>query len=260
MLILMYHIISIPEAKAEIRYACPPILFEKHMRYLARNFNIISMGKVLDHMMNQKPFKKKTVAVTIDDGFMDNYENAYPILKRYQIPATIFLTAGCIGKTNQWMVERGFPERNMLNWDQIKDMSDNGISFGAHTMTHPRLSELSRDEAYKEVFESKKIIENKLKKSVVAFAYPYGLFSEESIDVIKDANFKIALSTRSGFNRYDTSRFLMRRIEIYGTDPIWKLSQKLAFGMNNASIGFPFKYYFNRLLARLSFKGESTLP
>lgn len=250
----MYHMISVPKTKLEARYACPPSLFEKHMRFLSIKYNIISVDKILEHMINKRSYKEKTIAVTLDDGFMDNYENAYPILKKYQIPATIYLTVGCIGKTNKWMVKHDFPERNMLKWGQIREMCNNGISFGAHTMTHPDLTALSEKEAFCEIQKSKGLIEKKLEKKVISFAYPYGLYNNKTIRLLEQCNFEFACSTRSGFNRKSTSCFQLRRIEVYGTDSVWKLSQKITYGMNNASLIFPLKYYGKRMANKIFYK------
>lgn len=248
----MYHMVSIPRSRHEIRYACPPKLFAKHMHFLRdKRYNIINLENILTYLTKKRPIPDRTIAVTMDDGFQDNFHNAFPILKKHRIPATIFLTAGKIGKTNEWMTARGLLEKKMLGWEQIRKMSDNGISFGSHTITHPRLPELLNENAIEEIGQSKKIIENKIGKTVHSFAYPYGLYSNESIDIVRKCNYQIACSTRSGFNNFETNPFLMRRIEIYGNDPLWKFSQKLTFGMNDASVVFPCKYYYSRLMHRL---------
>jgi peptidoglycan/xylan/chitin deacetylase (PgdA/CDA1 family) len=195
---------------------------------------------------------RPSVVVTLDDGFCDNYENAFPVLAEYRIPATIFLAVGCIGKSNTWMQKRGFSKREMLSWHQVGEMAGAGILFGAHTITHPRLIDLRADEARREIKESKDIIEERLGTAVESFAYPYGLFTDVTRNFVEDCGYSIACSTRSGFNNSETDPFLLRRIEVYGMDPLWKLSQKLTFGMNDASILYPFKYYWSRVRAHLS--------
>lgn len=258
-IILMYHMISKPESELEIKYACPPDVFEKHMSKLRHeNFNLVSLKTIDNHINSGAAIPKNAIAITIDDGFEDNYTNAYPILKKYNIPATVFLTTGHLGASNNWMTKRGFPLRNLLNWDQIKEMSKNDIIFGAHTVNHPALPELDIERAYQEIKESKKTIEQELGRECNYFAYPFGLFSDQNRMQVRDCGFSLACSTRSGFNTAARDPFLLHRIEVYGNDPWWKLKQKMTFGINDASYSFPIKYYASRLMHR--FFHEDTKP
>ena len=99
-LILMYHMISTPLSESEIKYACPPRLFEKHMRFIEKTTIRLSLDDVVSHHKKRMPLPENSVMITIDDGFEDNFNNGYPILKKYSIPATIFLTSGLLGKKN----------------------------------------------------------------------------------------------------------------------------------------------------------------
>ncbi len=248
----MYHIVGDAQSGEECRYTCPINRFERHMRFLRKHkFNIIGFDTLLYYFKNKKKMPPKTVVITFDDGFTDNYDHAFIILKKYAIPATIFLVAGLIGKTNIWMRNDGFQTRRLLDWDQIKEMDKAGIIFGAHTMTHPKLTEISPEEISWEIQASKQLIESHLNKKISYFAYPYGLYNDAVLNIVNKNEFKAACSTLSGFNTEDENPFLFRRIEVYGTDPVWKLSQKMTFGMNNASFYFPIKYYFNRIINRI---------
>lgn len=248
-LILMYHIISTPLNESEKKYACSPELFDKHMRFIRRNYNAVTLDDITSYKMQRQPLPKNSIVITIDDGFTDNFDNAYPILQKYEIPATIFLTAGLIGKKNLWMSSRGFPERRLLSWSNIKQMHGL-IQFGAHTVNHVSLPDVDQDTARQEITDSKSIIENNLGTEVKHFAYPYGLFNERVVEFVKEAGFEIACSTRSGFNNQSIDPFSLRRIEIFGNDPLWKIKQKLQFGTNDASVFLPLKYYTSRVIHR----------
>jgi peptidoglycan/xylan/chitin deacetylase (PgdA/CDA1 family) len=189
--------------------------------------------------------------VTFDDGFADNYSNAFPILQRYKVPAAVFLAVRSLGGENRWMSASGYPRRSMLNWTQIREMHSAGVDFGSHTLTHPRLSALDRDSARAEIHGAKQALEDKLGTAVDWFAYPYGDWSGETVALVREAGHSLACSTRPGFNREDVDPLLLRRIEVYGTDPAWKLLQKLRFGTNDASIFEPMRYYWKRVAARL---------
>lgn len=250
--ILMYHMICSPKTGEEARYACPPELFEQHLRFLkSSNHTPVSLEKVEAQLLSGEILPENAVAITLDDGFEDNYTNAYPLLKKYDIPATIFLTSGLMGGTNQWMSKRDFPERKMLNWQQIREMNRDDISFGAHTVSHPKLSELDAEASTKEIIQSKQTIEEKLGKPCHHFAYPYGLFTEQTSNIVGDAGFTLACSTRSGFNNHERDPLVLHRVEVYGTDPVWKLKQKMTYGLNDASLLFPLKYYATRALQKI---------
>ena len=222
------------------------------MGFLKSNgFNPVSLSQIEDNFDGRYELPDNPVVVTLDDGFQDNYFNAFPILQNYKIPATIFLATGALGDQNRWMTGPEFTERPMLTWEQVNEMSLSGIEFGAHTVSHPKLCELNNKDALKEIFDSKKQVENALGKPCRYFAYPYGLFSEETPKLVQKAGFRLACSTRSGFNTNKRNPFLLHRIEVYGTDPVWKLRQKITFGSNDASLLFPFTYYKNRLISRL---------
>lgn len=250
--ILMYHMISEPLSRNEEKYACPTERFRSHMRFLReKKYNIVTLDEIHDFITTGKSLPDKAVSITLDDGFKDNFDNAFPVLLEMDIPATIFLATGTLGNTNIWMENRGFSKRPMLTWDMVRSMNNSIITFGAHTVSHANLSKLDKNDAQKEVGESKRMIEHHLGVPVKYFAYPYGLFTGETPNIISDAGFKLACSTRSGFNNKDTNPFLLRRIEVYGNDSVWKLSQKLTYGMNDASIFFPIKYYYGRFKSRL---------
>lgn len=251
-IILMYHMISERRSERERKYACPPPRFAKHMRFLHdKGFNLITLDAVQKYLDGGVSIPPRCVSVTLDDGFRDNYENAFPILGEYSIPATIFLTTGFVGSTNASMESRGFPRREMLSWREVAEMNKAGVCFGAHTMTHPRLPEMPTEQAHNEISESKRIIEDRLACSVDFFAYPYGLFTDETQALVKEAGFSLACSTRSGFNNCHTDPYALHRIEVNGTDSVWQLSMKLSFGVNEAPLSLPLRYYFGRLIARL---------
>jgi peptidoglycan/xylan/chitin deacetylase (PgdA/CDA1 family) len=130
-------------------------------------------------------------------------------------------------------------------------MASQGINFGSHTVNHPKLTELDDESVYKELVQSKEIIEDQLGVECRHFAYPYGLLTERTRELVQQASFKTACTTRSGFNNAERDPLMLHRIEVYGDDSTWKLKQKIRFGMNDARWFFPLKYYSTRLLARL---------
>lgn len=249
--ILMYHMIRDPSNEQEARYACPPDRFRQHMQYLRKHgYSPTSLSEILVVLKSGQEMPNKTVAVTLDDGFEDNYSAAFPVLQEFSIPATIFISTGYVGKANDWMNRNGFPTRPMMNWEQIREMARHDVEFGGHTVTHPRLASLDNGKASSEIAQCKNEIEEKLGKTITGFAYPYGSFSDDTPGLVQDAGFEYACSTRSGFNNASRNAYVLHRIEVYGTDRLWQLKQKMQFGHNDASRLYPLKYYAGRLAAR----------
>lgn len=248
----MYHMVAEPRVERERPYACPPKRFASHMKALReKGYAPVSLTRLQKYLADGAGLPKNPVAVTLDDGFADNYTDALPILRQYEIPATVFLAVNALGGENRWMTENGYPSRPMLDWSQIDRMQAAGIGFGSHTLSHPRLSQLDRDTAMQEIRGSKQALEERLRSAVDHFAYPYGDWSGETVELVREAGYSLACSTRSGFNRRDADPLLLRRIEVYGTDPAWKLLQKLRFGTNDAGLLEPAKYYWKRAASRI---------
>jgi len=250
--ILMYHMVSKAESTKEARYSCLPDLFHSQMKVLASSgTQFITLKDIESFYIDNTPLPDSAVAITFDDGFMDNYDNAFPVLCEYEIPATIFLTTGLINKSNDWMVRDNFPERRMLTWDAIHEMSNAGINFGSHTVSHPRLPELPTDKIREELVTSRNTIEDKLGQEVSYLAYPHGLYNDEVRQIAQEVGYTMACSTRSGFNNKNEDLLALRRLEVYGTDSTNQLKQKIVFGSNKVDILFRTKYYFRRIQERL---------
>ena len=335
-------------------------MFNQQMRYLSKNYNVISLDHLVDSLKNNSPLPKKGVVITFDDGWRDNYSFALPILKKYNLPATIFLTSGYIGtnKTfwpeqvmsilrsegnlkeklknlsdeiypsviqeclndlvqykkpyldvltdliehlkylrplkrevvtddlrkrmgsageliqkqerslhtphpdpakggelhkspppligstirqahgaersrstsslqvgggegegdhdnlfNSFAIVSGNP--SMLSWEEIEFLEKNNINFGSHSINHPILTQLDKTEAKKEIFDSKKEIEKKLNKQVLAFAYPNGDFNDEVKDLVKQAGYQCAVTLGSGLNDKHADVFSLSRRNVH---------------------------------------------
>jgi peptidoglycan/xylan/chitin deacetylase (PgdA/CDA1 family) len=253
-LILMYHFIDQPRSDKEARFCCAPQRFARQMCYLKEsNYTVISLDKLIECIDGRATLPENGVVVTFDDGCKSNYLNALPVLLRYKIPATMFIVSDRIDGSNDWMHPRGFPHREILSKPQLMELKHAGISLGSHARTHPRLTQL-KDEAIKdEVGTSKQILEDMLGTTISYFAYPFGLYNQMVKDAVEAAGYQAACSTRSGFNRSGVDRFALRRIEIYGSDSLWKFRQKLKFGTNEMRLLFPVRYYATRLGSRIGF-------
>ena len=250
-LILMYHIIDEPRASQEAKYCCRPRNFDKQMQYLrAAGFRVTALDTLLAALEEGDETQENMVAVTFDDGFVCAYDAALPVLLRHEIPATMFIPSDRVGKSNDWMRSHATAPRAILSVSQLRDLDRAGITVGSHTRTHPRLTEIGAVRVADELRGSKAALEQILGKRVDYFAYPFGLCNNAVRDEVERAGYRAACSTRSGFNRKTVDRFLLRRIEVYGSDTIPGFRRKLKFGANDVSPFYPLRYYAGRLAAR----------
>jgi Predicted xylanase/chitin deacetylase len=129
--------------------------------------------------------KKKYAAITFDDGSKSVYSGGLKVMRNNGVKATVFMVSGLIGGVNEWDMKNGENIDEMLSLSELKEMFGYGIEIGAHTMTHPRLTQISPEEAFNEISLSKKNLEDLLGASVNFFAYPYGDYSEETKSWLK---------------------------------------------------------------------------
>lgn len=209
-IILVYHEIS--KQGANSKYAVSKENFEKHMDYIKRHFSAVSLDTILETSEEKPNVTTDAVAITFDDGFKDNFFNAFPVLKKYQLRATIFLISG-------WIMLK----KDMLNREEIKLMERDGIDFGSHTVNHQILSSLDTNAANDEICRSKAELEDLLKKEMCYFAYPYGKkrhYTEEVKDKVKQAGYKAAFTTENReidmhCDRFELGRFCIQDYPLY---------------------------------------------
>ncbi|MBU2540565.1 MAG: polysaccharide deacetylase family protein [Candidatus Omnitrophica bacterium] len=175
--ILMYHSISAVEEKNNL--SLPKNIFDKQMQYLSKNnYKIISLSEAANLIKQGSSIPNNLLVLNFDDGYRDFYGRAYTILKKYQFKATVFVIIDSLG------------EKNNLSWEQAQDLAkDDLIDIGAHSLSHRILPLLSREEARKEIFLSKLILETRLNKTIESFCYPYGVLDDSIKELVKEAGF-----------------------------------------------------------------------
>lgn len=267
--------------------------FEKQMRFLRNRFNVLSLNDFIDCIEGRRAFDYKSCLVTLDDGWKDNYQNAYPVLKEMGIPAVIFITTDFVGTGEHFWQEkitellyrlngahksdRNFAgsiqeklpdkaiesilrsdrgklkgevsvyistlkekrtveiediirrlnelagksgsgataEEAFMNWDEVKVMAVNGITFGSHGKSHAILTRLRKSEAEKEAMESKAQIERILGTPVLSFSYPNGDYSEVVAEIVQNAGYRVVFSTEDGTHSASDERYRIKRINIH---------------------------------------------
>ncbi|HEU0304875.1 MAG TPA: polysaccharide deacetylase family protein [Gaiellaceae bacterium] len=228
-LILMYHGIGAP-GEPPSRYVVPAARFRRQMEWLKRRrYNVIALEELLRARAAYRLAPPKSVVITLDDGYLDNLTRAKPILEQLGLPATIFLVSAG-GEANGWSTTPGVAGRPLMSLDGAREACDALLSFGAHSMTHPKLPQVSPEEARREIEGSKRELEAALAVPVTTFAYPYGEVDADVRDAVVAAGFAAACSTRPGRNRPADDDFALRRVEVYGTDRLARFAATLAVG------------------------------
>jgi len=196
------------------------------MAYLKKhNYRVISLSDLVSCLETKTDLPKKAVVLTFDDGYQDNYFNVWPILKKYNFAATIFLVPGLIG---QEMNNAQKIPLKILDWPQIQEMHQSGlVDFQPHSLTHPRLDKISLEQVRKEIKESRKIIEERLNKTCSFFAYPFGKYNEEVKQIVKKEGFKAALSIKAGLVKEGDDVFELNRISVNSRISLVRFRAKL---------------------------------
>lgn len=300
----MYHRV-LKDGDDAIKYTQPGMYvtlssFEKQMSYISENYSVISLDYLMDAWeKGGLDANKRYCVVTFDDGWRDNYDNAFSVMKKYGIPATIFLATSFIG-TNRWFwpetigyIFRNTSNDNLLalleryvalqgeskcrqdkilkvvgdilrksasvddlclidevveglkcfrdsdieeavssiyeklnlshsmhritmNWEEVRDMSSQGVTFGSHTCNHRLLTQLTKDNIEKEITESKEVIKEKGLKCVSVFCYPNGYYNKDIEEIVDSCGYTAAVTTSFGIeNTEGPEGFNLRRIGVH---------------------------------------------
>ena len=204
--ILMYHYIrdfNDPNDQTGTNLSVSPNRFDEQLTWLEQNnYQTVSMDYV------EKPYElpdnKKPIVITFDDGYRDAYTNAYPILKKHNMTGTFYLIYNFSQKNDD----------NYLTWDMAKEMASNNMELGSHTLSHPNLVQASATNLKKEIEESKQKIQEQTNTDINHFCYPSGKYNNDVITALKSANYKTAVTTKSGIANQNSDLFELPRVRM----------------------------------------------
>lgn len=213
--VLIYHGVGREDAKnwGDLNLLIVPETFEEQIKYLYEHgYKIVSVEEVSKRLrMNEDV--KKYIAITFDDGYLNNYTHAFPILKKYNATATFYIIPDAIGSHSY----NGGTAKYM-NDTQIKEMLKAGMRIGSHTMSHYDLTSIREEDYQKELAESKRLLEQRFKTHIESIAYPCGLYNEKIVNLVKEYGYKEGVTTNLGVNTkktYDKNPMEMYRIGIF---------------------------------------------
>jgi peptidoglycan/xylan/chitin deacetylase (PgdA/CDA1 family) len=207
--------------------------FEKQLQFLAKNGYKTLKFSDLEYYHSMDPRTPKVI-LTFDDGYIDNYNIVFPLLKKYNFTAVIFLVSRL--KKNEWGIAEGEPAFDLLTDEQIIEMSEYGIEFGSHTQTHRDLLRLDPEDAREEIDGSKKDIEKLTGIPIVSFAYPFGGLNDIIKEFVGVSGYRYGVSTNTGPYDFHEDPMQVRRIEVSKKTSIgafkWKVSGKYFIGFS----------------------------
>jgi peptidoglycan/xylan/chitin deacetylase (PgdA/CDA1 family) len=197
---IYYHKIDVPTADIKIRGAfTAPKRFAGQMAHLKKlGLKFHTASEMTDHFTSYGSFPDRAISISFDDGWKDNYFNAFPILREYGIKATIFLVPACIDRTTDKVTADGEGPREHLSESDVREMSAAGFEMGSHSFNHLLFDHLDPAEAEAEMSLSKKYIENLVQKECKVFAYPAGFFTDGAKDIAKTTGYQAAFTTHYG--------------------------------------------------------------
>jgi len=230
--ILMYHKIGSPSKNTKIRglYVTSKY-FEKQIILLKKyGYSFITFDDLLSDNIPDKP-----ILITFDDGHLDNYKNAFSIIKKHNIKVTIFLIANDMGRENViWNEAAESEHSNIMTWDQAKIMKESGlVDFQSHGMSHKYLNKLNDEDLNFELIRPFDLFKKNLGYYPIAIAYPYGGFSEELVLKTQQAGYQFACTTQEGINTINNlNNYKLLRIAVRGYKWIyyWKFKQQAKKG------------------------------
>ena len=182
----------------------PPKLFDEQMNYLVTHGYVsITPDELYSGLTGEMELPPKPVLITFDDGYADNYTNAFPILQAYGMRATIFVIPAFVGKK--------------LTWEQLREMELGGVTVESHTLNHRKLEELPDDEIRSELLNSKLVLEENLGHAVEFLAYPTGTYNLHIASIAKDVGYKGAFTIKYGNVDLGSNFYALERVPIFHT-------------------------------------------
>ncbi len=217
-IILLYHSIADDKNRTD------PVgteMFLRQLKYVSENYRVIALDEIESKMKDKGEPERPYLCITFDDGYLDNFKTAKPILDKFGFKATFFLATDSIGEEYDPRLKKRYgAELKMMNWEHVKTLKQEGHLIGSHTAGHSALAGLDAKSCEKELAESKKMIKEKSGIYTEIFSYPYGdksAYTEPNKKLVGQY-YKICCNNIRGRNCHDSLDMLdLHRYSIKGS-------------------------------------------
>lgn len=189
-----------------------------------QNYHVVRLSDLGEFLSAKRALPKRSVIITIDDGYASTYTHAYPLLKKHGFPATVFLYTDFVGA------------RDALTWPQMQEMVKSGlIDIQSHSKTHANLTDRLRDEsdeAYRkrldaEIRTPQRVLKEHLGLSIDSFAYPYGNANRQVVERLSQAGYDLAVTVNAGSNPFFADPLMLQRTMVFGDMDLDQFKSKL---------------------------------
>ena len=247
LVVLMFHHVT---PQKDVLSVTPEILEKLIVRFKQKGFHFISYREFYDYLNKKITLPKKSLMLTFDDGYYDNYQYGYEVLKKHNIPAVIFLITSLIpGEKKRNLPFKSHHELNkhpdknyFLSLEEIKEMHSSGlIEFDSHTHTHQNCVNLSKEELEFQMCESKNFIKSLINRDFYGFCWPRGRFDDNALEAVKRCGYDFAFSTIEGPFSFKHDKFIIRRIDASS----FRGDEKVYFKRLNKKVNIYSSFYGN---------------
>jgi peptidoglycan/xylan/chitin deacetylase (PgdA/CDA1 family) len=197
-----------------------PEHFEAQVRYLVQSgFTFLLASQVEDAVRAGRPLPKRAICITMDDGYRDNFDCAFPILQKYNVPATIFLVTNTVNTDGH------------LTWSNVMEMRPHPVGYGSHTVTHADLTAIPASRMDYELRESKRVLESRLVERITAVAYPSGMYNEAVTRKAKEVGYLAGWKKGGGPVQPGADPYLLPRVRVNGYIDMASFKKKVWSGV-----------------------------
>jgi peptidoglycan/xylan/chitin deacetylase (PgdA/CDA1 family) len=202
--VLMYHSIS---TNPKNSLCVSEKQFKKEIEWLYNhNYHTLNMDEFYQALVQGAPIADNPILITFDDGYLDNYKTAWPILKKYGFHATFLIVTSHV-------------DSNHIDWNQLKELISEGNSIGSHSVNHYNLKTLTYKQQERELSESKQTLENRLGVNIKAFCFPSGQYNKTTLKLLSELGYTLSFTTNPGKVYLGDNQFKLNRVRIWNGMP-----------------------------------------
>jgi len=230
--ILMYHKIGEPPGDSKLKKLWVSTKkFDAQMNYLKmKGYEVITFKDLAKGLVKDG---RKKVIITFDDGYRNNYTEAFPLLKKYGFRAVFYVVSDTVGKKNLWHDSGVEKPLEMMREEDIREMASAGMEIGGHTVSHKNLDRVETAEAEREISENKNELEKLTGEGIISFSYPYGGFNNKVKQIVEKAGYRYAVIIKQGKNPFPfAGNFSLKRLLVRGEESLFDFYLNLSRGRN----------------------------